>query len=126
MGSLNDEIPFHTMDLYGDGQDSISIFKYNWGLFSVGGAMGVQRTVAGRDSLKKTLLIGEGFQRGSSPALYLADRNIPLTLAGRTTVRGTAHLPAAGIKRGSANGQPFVGGSLVYGSQKEVPRTCPR
>ena len=43
MGSLEDEIPLHSVDLYGDGTDSITLFKSHWGLFSVAGAMGIQQ-----------------------------------------------------------------------------------
>ena len=118
LGSLQDEIPLQYMDIYDTGEDSIMMMKGNWGLFSVASVVAYAQTIGGKDTLGRSMLIGEKVLPGSYPALYLADRNFPLSVAGHTAVRGTAYLPAAGVKRSSVGGSPYVGSQLIYGEQQ--------
>jgi hypothetical protein len=118
LGSLQDEIPVQYVDVYHDGEDSIIIAKKSWGMFSAASVAAFAQTIGGKDTLGRSILIGEKPLPNSYPALYLADRNFPLSLSGHTAVRGTAYLPAAGVKRSSIGGSPYVGTQLIYGAQQ--------
>ncbi len=117
LGSAQAEIPLHFMDLYGDGQDTVALMKKDWGMFSVATVMAYAQTIGGGDSLGRSMLIGEKATPLSYPALYLADRNSPLSLAGQTVIKGTAYLPAAGVRRSQIGALPYIGTQLLYGEQ---------
>ncbi|MBI1227724.1 MAG: hypothetical protein GC192_20995 [Bacteroidetes bacterium] len=118
MGSHEADIPFHKLDLFGNHEDSIAISKSQWGLFSVVSVISFGRNVSGGDTLRRTLLVGEDAHSNPYPALYLVVQNQPLVLAGNTMIRGTAFVPAAGIKTAIIGGKPYTGASLIYGERK--------
>lgn len=113
------------IDLYGDGKDQVIIGKSDWGLFSVATIQAVSAMSGGMDTLNRALLLGEGEKQILDAALYLADLNKPLGLAGKTQIRGTAYLPKAGVKRASVGGQGYLGTDLIYGRQRNSKSQIP-
>jgi hypothetical protein len=106
------------MDLYGKGNDSVLLSKKSWGVFE----MMVSEGVSVHHKFSKIALAGNDMDADNSMALYLADMDKPLSLCGRTEIRGTCFLPKAGVKRAYIEGQNFVGNDLISGSVKSSER----
>ncbi len=83
-----------TMDLLGEGTDSVSISNGFWGIFECP----VIRTFVSSDTIKKSFLIGMD-TRMDSLALYLSDEDRPLSVSGDTRVTGDAEVPKSGMRK---------------------------
>ena len=99
-----------TIDLYGDGTDSVLISLTTWGLF----ARATVRSFVQQDTLKASFLIGLATD---STAVYLCDEDRPLSLSGTTKITGNVIVPKAGLKKAYADGKPYIGEKLVYNGQ---------
>ena len=106
------EFPFgtKTLDLFGQEKDSVAIERKEWGLLD----SWFLTAFTGRHTLQKAYLSGE-HPGGDSLALYLAGNNRPLSLCGKTLIRGDVKLSKQGVKRAYIEGQNFVGTRLVHG-----------
>ncbi|MBI4946040.1 MAG: hypothetical protein HY840_06530 [Bacteroidetes bacterium] len=108
-----------TIDLFGEGGDSVKLERKTWGIFEVAVSEAFRKSIRS----KKSALIG--YRSDTSSALYLADRDKPLSLCGKVIIRGNCALPKAGVKRAYIEGQNFVGDKMIDGtvtsSEKNVP-----
>lgn len=95
------------LDLYGEGDDSVSLVKNHWGVLDRLNVMAFSR----KHKLERSVLIGS---KGSSidfAALYVAnDCPLPVTMIGYSSIVGDAYLPIGGIKGGFLDKQEFKGG----------------
>lgn len=110
-----------TIDLYGKGEDSITLKRKSWGAFEVVVTHSFDRNLRNT----RIAVIGYSFLKEKDIALYLADQNIPLSLSGHTILKGTCYLPKAGVKKSYVNGQAFNGTSLVNGTTKTADSILP-
>lgn len=108
------------VDLYGDGRDSILFSKKGWGVFE----LAVIRSYRLADTLKKAFLTGTD-TRADLTALYLTDEDRPVSVSGRTEIRGEAALPGAGIRKAYVEGKAYTGKELVYGPVRASEKTLP-
>lgn len=108
-------------DLYEEGEDSIEIKKQHWGLFETS----VIRSYAKRFELKKGLMYGYEPDETSKCAIYLVDNARPLSLSGKTFIKGTCFLPESGIERAYIESQSFIGDKLIHGEVKKSKNTLP-
>jgi hypothetical protein len=109
------------IDLYNNGTDSVLLCLKKWGAYEIA----ISKAIHGS---KHTLCIGQtGFYTDSADAysLYLADEDKPLALCGKTSIKGTAFLPKAGVKRAYIEGESFIGTDLIEGTVKESKKTLP-
>ncbi len=104
-------------DLYGEGRDSIWLAKRKWGLFDVAYAKVHSYQGWRRDTLVKAFFLGNRKDSTLRSALYLSDRNKPLGLAGKTSLKGWCQLPKADIKSAYIDGVSYFGAQLVYGKK---------
>ena len=108
-------------DLYGNATDTVVLQAAPWGVFQKLTATALWRN----NRFSQVALAGQGVEPEGGVALYLADQNQPLSLCGRTVVKGRCQLPKAGPKRAYIEGQNYVGDRLIYGSvttsQRQVP-----
>ncbi len=111
------------VDLFDDGTDSVLLSKENWGFFTVATSKAFTSNLGLPQQFQQIALLAHPIK--DSTALYLADKNKPLSLCGKTVIRGTAHLPRAGVKRAYINGQSYIGSQLIYGEKKRSKRTLP-
>jgi hypothetical protein len=107
------------LDLYSDGRDSVKLKRLNWGLFEVASSTAFCKN----KKATKVALIGQKFE--DVTALYLADRNKPLSLAGRTVVKGKIFLPKKGVKRAYIEGTTYMGDKLLYGTSQTSKKSLP-
>ena len=110
------------VDLFGDGNDSVSLSKRPWGAFEI-----ITSTAIHRGELfEKRCLVGSSAATTEKPlGLYLANMNRPLKVCGKTEIRGTSFLPKAGIERAYIEGQTYNGEALHYGTKKESQGRLP-
>ncbi len=114
---LNEE---KILDLFGEETDSVELKRLGWGMFEVITSKGIYK---GKTSNRAALI---GTKTESNLALYLTDRNRPLSLAGKTEVRGNCKLPKKGVKRAYIEGTSYTGNRMIYGdystSDKQLPK----
>lgn len=112
----------YILDLFGKGRDSVEIQSGFWGVFRWYNI----RAFKGRKSKQKAFLAGYPLKGKFKSALYLADQNRPVSVCGNTIIKGTCHLPKAGIQRAYIGGKSFTGDKLVDGkvlqSESGIPK----
>lgn len=109
------------IDLYGNSKDSVEIKKSKWGLLDI---VTAKAWVGNHVSIKQAQyghLLGEDCKY----ALYIADQDKPISVCGKSAVKGTAFLPRAGIKMAFIEGQSFSDDKFVNGEQKESEKGIP-
>lgn len=99
------------MDLFEEERDSVRLRKMNWGIFEAVSANAFSRG----SQVSKSLLCGYQPDGLSFSAIYLADQNQPLSLSGKTLIKGPCFLPEAGVKRAYIEGSAFSGKNLIEG-----------
>ena len=83
----------------------VTINSKPWGMFNVI----TSSMISTNKSMSKSAMIGNQKIQKSSVALYLADRNQSLSMAGNSKIVGCAVLPKSGIKRAYIEGTSFTG-----------------
>ena len=114
MGGLHNQKTTQKIDLYEKESDWLELRRSNWGFFDVAWAR-----IPSSSSTYKACILGNRENPSLRPALYLCDQVAPLTLAGRTLIKGEAKLPSNGVKAGYINGENFIGGRLIEGKQSK-------
>lgn len=108
-------------DLYGSGTDSVSLQKRSWGAYEI-----ILSQVRWRgNEVRLAALAGSSVHAKDRFALWLADHDRPLSLAGNTIIKGNAYLPKAGVQRAYIEGQSYAGEKMVYGAILASGRTIP-
>jgi len=116
--------PRSTIDLFGNELDSVELFKEPWGFFTVAMSRAFSNSLGLPQQFQRLALLGQPLKNDST-ALYLVEMNKPLSLCGKTEIRGTAYLPRAGVKRAYISGQSYIGQRLIYGEKKRSKRYLP-
>jgi cytoskeletal protein CcmA (bactofilin family) len=112
MLSSNDDVSgVKEIDLYDSGSDSVMLEKKEWGAYE---AL-LSKAVWHGQEIKAAALAGSMMEEKDRYALYLADQDRPLSLAGSTKIVGAAYLPKAGVQRAYIEGQSYSGSQLIYG-----------
>ena len=109
-------------DLFGQEQDSVWLHQRPWGVYQVG----IVRARTGNKSRQKVALFGRKPDQTGQSALYLADEQRPLSIAGRTQLIGRCYLPKAGVKSAYINRIGYQGEQLVKGSTQESQGSLPK
>ena len=109
------------IDLYGEYSDSVMVLRKQWGAFEIA----VSKAFSKGFVSMKTAQIGANIHDDPHIALYLADQDKPLSLCGKTEIKGTCYLPKSGAKRAYIEGQSFMGNHLINGETKISERLLP-
>lgn len=99
---------------------STLVEKEYWGLFEKYTSKAKHKNTI----FTKTALAGNSVKNGI-PALYLADRQRPLIIAGTAKITGDAYLPSQGIRMGNISGNSYRHSRLVYGNRKQSKSKIP-
>lgn len=95
---------------YSNSNEEVRLITKPWGRFIIG------YSIAQNEIKSDTLVHLYGFEIPYGiPNLYLADKNRPLAVCGKTLLRGDLSLPKAGIKRAYIEGENFRLGTLFQG-----------
>ena len=106
-------------DLYGDGKDSVLLYKTRWGVYT----LNTVKSFELMDTMRRAFFSGNAFTDRS--AIYLADEDRPLSVSGNTQITGDGELPKAGLKQSYVDGKPYAGKELIYGAIKNSTRDLP-
>ncbi|MCB0401205.1 MAG: hypothetical protein KDD41_03920 [Flavobacteriales bacterium] len=110
----------HKLDLFDDGSEVI-LYKQSWGAF--------YRLTASTDGNKgeisKSALLGSDYRHEEQVAIYLLDQNKPLSLTGKTDIKGICYLPKKGVERAYIEGKSFSGATLINGTKKTSANKLP-
>src|SRR5579862_8354642 len=112
----------YTLSLFGSGDDSVSLQKFQWGVYEVG----VVKAFIQHDTLYKTFSMANTIDSSKWAALYLLDDDRPVSVSGKTVIDGDAYLPKAGIQEAYVDNRAYEGDKrLVLGkkyiSKKKLP-----
>ncbi len=108
--------------LYGSENDTVLTDRHAWGVYELATA----RAFIQGDTLSKAFTLACPIDSASWSALYLVDEDRPLSLSGKTMIKGTAYLPKAGVKEAYVAGQAYQGDKrLVAGAKKVSGKTLP-
>jgi len=111
-----------TISLFGGDADSIILKKIPWGIYTVG----MVKAFIQKDTVFKTFSIASTIDSAKWAALYLADNDRPVSISGKTVIRGDAFIPNAGIQTAYIDGKAYEGDKrLIIGgrhsSEKKLP-----
>ncbi|HKG08722.1 MAG TPA: hypothetical protein VKB19_19790 [Pedobacter sp.] len=106
--------------LFGNGRDSVSLEKKTWGLYE----LGLVKSWIGADTLSDSFLIGTPLM-DTLKVLYLADEDRPMSISGKSLIKGTAYLPKSGIKAAYVESSGYDDKKLVYGAIRDSGRELP-
>ncbi|MBN8696076.1 MAG: hypothetical protein J0L87_06065 [Bacteroidetes bacterium] len=110
------------IDLYGMGNDSVYLKRKYWGAYEI--------LISSADFKKmnehKIAFAGYVSDPAKDYCIYLKDEDKPLSVCGKTIIRGVAYLPKVGVKRTQIEGQSFSGKVLVDGKVEKSDRNLPK
>lgn len=111
-----------SFSLYNNGTDSVSLKRQVWGLYDIG----MVKAFNQQDTIYKTFMIANTLDSMKWGAMYLIDEGRPISLSGRTLVRGNVFLPKAGIKEAFVDNNPYLGDKrLVIGDKRTSTEDLP-
>ncbi|WP_448698214.1 hypothetical protein ACFGVR_15455 [Mucilaginibacter sp. AW1-3] len=110
------------LSLFGTDDDSVRLKRIPWGVYDVG----LSRAFIQKDTLCQAFAIGAAIDSSKWAALYLIDEDRPLSVSGKTMIRGDAFVPKAGVKEAYVDGQAYQGDRrLVIGTKHHSEKVLP-
>lgn len=112
-----------TLDIDFEEKENQTVKTYlsPWGIFEKAHAKSQFR----KKVFVKTALLGSLVATEKSPTLFLQETQNPLTIVGKTEIRGIAFLPTQGVKTGYIAGNSYYGSKLIYGSIQKSTAQLP-
>ncbi|CAN5254030.1 hypothetical protein BH09BAC6_BH09BAC6_30040 [soil metagenome] len=111
-----------TFSLFNNDADSVSLKRISWGIFDIG----ISRAFIQKDTLYKTFSIANAIDSTKWAALYIIDEDRPISLSGKTTVRGDAYIPKAGVTTAYVANEAYKGDKrLIVGTKHNSERKLP-
>ncbi|MGZ4097463.1 MAG: hypothetical protein ACXVNM_01205 [Bacteroidia bacterium] len=107
------------IDLFEKETDSVKIVKRWWGCYQV---IGIRSS---RKSYSESLLCLMGTAFMKDTALLITENNKPVSVAGKTELKGICFIPKAGIKSAHIEGETFWGDKFIDGQQLSAPNELP-
>lgn len=105
----------YNVSLYEEDFDSVYLSRELFGMFDLIRSRSSWKNI----SREKVAFAGGYFYKSeNTTALYLADRNSPLCLVGKTELIGDCYLPQRGLKPGYIDGRSFEEKELITGEIK--------
>lgn len=107
------------VDLFNEGQDSVAISSYKWGLFDIG----ICRAFVQADTLTNVFSIAYRLDTAKNAALYIIDEDRPISVSGNNEITGNAYLPKAGIKEAYVDNQAYTGDKRIVAGKKLISKS---
>lgn len=111
-----------SVDFQKNENQSVKVNLSGWGIFEKAFVVSQFR----KKIFKKTAIIGTLINSEDSPTLFLQETQNPLTIVGKTTIKGNVFLPTQGVKAGYIAGNSYYGNQLIYGSVKNSTTALPK
>lgn len=110
------------VSLFNNDEDSVALKSISWGIYDVGFA----EAFIQKDTLYKTFSFASGIDSSKWGALYLIDEDRPFSLSGKTTIRGDAFIPKAGVQQAYVDNKAYQGDPrLIIGKRNTSSKTLP-
>ena len=109
------------IDLYGHRIDSVILNKYPWGIYDMLQVIAFR----GKDSIQKMALAASIRSSKDMFALYLADKHLPLSISGKTWIRGPLYIPEAEIRKSLIEGRSLDIDTPIQGDIMQSKETLP-
>jgi len=111
-----------TFSLFNNESDSVYLKKANWGIYTIGVAEAFNQ----RDTLYKTFTIANRIDSAKWACLYLTNNERPFAVSGKTSIRGDAYIPEAGVQAAYLNNNAYQGDKrLIIGTKHNSEKTLP-
>ncbi|MCO5949835.1 hypothetical protein [Mucilaginibacter flavidus] len=111
-----------TVSLLSGDADSVSLQKIDWGIYETG----VVKAFIQKDTLYKSFSFASKIDSANWAALYLIDQDRPFSLSGKTTIRGDAYIPKAGVQAAYIDGKAYEGDKrFIIGKKHDSKRLLP-
>nr|WP_315202913.1 hypothetical protein [uncultured Flavobacterium sp.] len=110
-----------TIDFEKKENQTIKIHLSQWGIFEKAHTKSLFR----KKIFVKTALVGSLLDSQESPTLFLQETHNPLSVVGKTTIRGIVYLPTQGVKTGYIDGNSYYGSQPIYGTVKKSTAVLP-
>ncbi|MGV6862294.1 MAG: hypothetical protein ACWA41_11010 [Putridiphycobacter sp.] len=107
--------------LYDEGIDSVILTKKNWGGYQI-----IESKAIHHNLIKTKIALVGSKSPTDLPTLFLADQGRPLSLCGKTKIKGTVEIPQSGVKRAYIAGESYQGDKLIYGTQTNSSKQLPQ
>ena len=110
------------ISLFGGDADSVYLKTTPWGLYDIG----VSQAFIGSDTITKPFSMAYAVDSAKWAALYMPDEDRPVSVSGKTTVRGNAFVPKSGVRQAYIEGNAYQGDKRLiigktFNSQKSLP-----
>ena len=110
------------LNLFDGDRDSVMLACKPWGAFNMATAWAYE----GTDTLQRTFLMGKVPTPSEQFTLYLADEHLPLSVSGKTFIRGDVFLPEAGTRKSYIENEAYayeevVHDGTIYNSADTLP-----
>jgi hypothetical protein len=110
------------LDIVNKENQSVRLHTSQWGIFE----KVFVKTQHRKKIFTKTSLVGSSFKSESDPTLFLQETYNPLSLVGKTKIKGIAYLPSQGVKSAYIAGESYYGSQLIYGKTEKSSLTLPK
>ncbi len=110
------------LDFSNNENQSIKIHLSSWGVFE----KAFVRSHFRKKVFVKVAILGSLINTEEDPTLILQDTHNPLTVVGKTRIKGNTFLPEQSVKSGYIAGNSYYGKQLIYGSIKKSDLTLPK
>jgi|GEM_PF-2688468 len=90
--------------------DSVRLEKQAWGLYDIGRVS----SWIGGDTLRRSFMMAP-LPEDTLMVLYVSDEDRPVSISGKSLIRGTAYLPKSGIRSAYVDGAGYKDKTLVHG-----------
>jgi hypothetical protein len=124
MASNRESVPFNKplqIDLFGDGNDSVTLIRKPWGVFEL---LVSEATQGAHDFSRAAIVAHVPDEKGKS-ALYMPDNNAPVYLAGDVLLKGRVYASARKFSSGYIDGKDYKRDRFVYGDIEKSEATMP-
>ncbi len=109
--------------LWENESDSIWLKHITWGMFDIG----ISKAYIGKDTSERIFSMAYRIDSSRWAALYLVEEDRPLSVSGKTMIRGNAYLPKAGISEAYVDGKAYSGNKqLIQGNRFTSDTILPR
>ncbi len=122
-GSDSSSFTEKALNLFEGQEDSISMQRIPWGVFDIG----IVKAFIQKDTLYKTFSFANAIDSTKWAALYLIDEDRPFSLSGKTSIRGDAYIPKAGVQTAYVDNKSYEGDKrLIIGTKHNSERKLPQ
>jgi len=109
-------------DLFGSGRDSVFLKKLTWGVYDVC----IAEAFVQKDTLFKVFSTANPIDSTKWGALYVIDEDRPLSVSGKTLIRGNAFIPKAGVREAYVDNKAYEGDKrIIQGQTKNSDKKLP-